>query len=484
MPYLIPDDWDGETFQCVEVHWPNSPQWWSILRGMVSEMARGRMWDEKTGSIKDTQEIGREIWARSFPFMPCGSTGCPETGDNGGTGTGGPINVGPGFWCTEMWIGEEEMINNVGENGLPVKVDGNALYYWKCCEWQLVGYISGSSTELPDEPFNPDADPEFEYSACGKAYAIVDMVYRIVDACLDQVAEYPWRWIPQIEDTVGYDLDNQWLILNVSGLIAFDLAGFGSDELFSDLEKQRIICNVLPLMSDDGAGISQDTYEQVKEVFAGEFYADILARGEFYRNAINALGWKDMSAVAQLGASQTGFDCGCPDEPFVPVWPDGMDWEYYWDLETVQSLPSELTLLDGSYLTVGEGVQHYSDVSGLGNPTLQSLITATGGTVKVAYLRYTIGAGPGEGDYEGVAVAYGTDVDGFINEADTGDTDPSQGGTFSVYKNLNYVIVGGDNRLYVKLEVRDEGSHTEDRSVKIRGIGIAGTGTDPAFGAT
>jgi hypothetical protein len=476
MPYLIPNDYDGESYQCIEIQWPDSPQWRAILRGVISEMFRGRIWDETTGSIKATQEIGREIWARSYPFMPCGSTDCPEYESD--------VTVYVGSMFDDDFSDCEEQTTMSNCPIPPIKIEDGILYWWHCCAWVPVGSIGSTAGQLPDDPLNTEDDPEFQYSACGKATAIVEMIYLIVSACYDQIAEYPWRWIPQIEQTCGYDLDNQWLLLNVTGLIAFDLAGFGTDELFSDLEKQSLICAIAPLMAADGSGISQDTYEEIKEIFAGEFYQDILARGEFYRNAINALGWHDMSAVAQLGVTDTDANCDCPELPFIPVWPDGIEWSYFWDFKTISEMPDEVALLDGSYLTVGEGVRHYSEVSGLGNPTVESIINATDGIVKSVLLRYKIGAPSGEGDYEGAQVLCGTDLTGFINQADSGDTDPSSGGTFTIYKNQNYTIVGGDGSWTTKLEVRDEGSHTEGRTVTIIGLGMAGIGTDPAFSAT
>jgi hypothetical protein len=45
-------------------------QWLAILRGYFSTPLRGRFWDERTGSIKDTQAIGEEIFERN-DIMTC-----------------------------------------------------------------------------------------------------------------------------------------------------------------------------------------------------------------------------------------------------------------------------------------------------------------------------------------------------------------------------------------------------------------------------
>lgn len=52
----IPDDWEGEYCRYA-VCWPNSPKWKAVLRGLITQAARGWSWDERTGNIKATQAI-------------------------------------------------------------------------------------------------------------------------------------------------------------------------------------------------------------------------------------------------------------------------------------------------------------------------------------------------------------------------------------------------------------------------------------------
>lgn len=68
--YPIPDDWDGVTYECFIVEWPNSVQWVGLLRGLLTSPLRGRFWDGKTGTITDAQDIGREIEERN-PVTLC-----------------------------------------------------------------------------------------------------------------------------------------------------------------------------------------------------------------------------------------------------------------------------------------------------------------------------------------------------------------------------------------------------------------------------
>lgn len=67
----IPDDWDGDDWGCYVIEWPNSQKWLGILYGFVTTPLRGRFWDERTGTITDVQEIGREIEERNLDFMSC-----------------------------------------------------------------------------------------------------------------------------------------------------------------------------------------------------------------------------------------------------------------------------------------------------------------------------------------------------------------------------------------------------------------------------
>lgn len=71
----IPQDWDGESWKRYCVCWPDSELWTGLLLGFLSYCTRGRSWHENTGSIKDAQAIGWEIFNRNYPleevFMSC-----------------------------------------------------------------------------------------------------------------------------------------------------------------------------------------------------------------------------------------------------------------------------------------------------------------------------------------------------------------------------------------------------------------------------
>lgn len=63
----IPDDWDGTSYCCQIISWPDSDAWNGILLGLLTWPTRGRFWDERTGTVTVAQEIGQEILAKNSP---------------------------------------------------------------------------------------------------------------------------------------------------------------------------------------------------------------------------------------------------------------------------------------------------------------------------------------------------------------------------------------------------------------------------------
>lgn len=79
---LIPPDWDGQSFCRYAVCWPDSPLWKIILRGLVSEPARGFFWDERTGTVTEVLAGFRQTLDENLHLpeviMACGDTGLQE----------------------------------------------------------------------------------------------------------------------------------------------------------------------------------------------------------------------------------------------------------------------------------------------------------------------------------------------------------------------------------------------------------------------
>lgn len=64
---IIPDDWDGSTFECNKIQWPASPQWQAILMGQVTEPAWASYWDKTTGDVEEAQEAVNDAFDLTIP---------------------------------------------------------------------------------------------------------------------------------------------------------------------------------------------------------------------------------------------------------------------------------------------------------------------------------------------------------------------------------------------------------------------------------
>lgn len=60
--WIIPDDWDGETYVPVILCCPSSSKWLSILGGAVSQMGNAWSYDADTGDILTARDIGLEVY--------------------------------------------------------------------------------------------------------------------------------------------------------------------------------------------------------------------------------------------------------------------------------------------------------------------------------------------------------------------------------------------------------------------------------------
>lgn len=64
----IPEDWDGISWKCWCVQWPDSRDWLAILAGFITTPRLGRYWDADTGTITEVQQTGDEIWFKNTPL--------------------------------------------------------------------------------------------------------------------------------------------------------------------------------------------------------------------------------------------------------------------------------------------------------------------------------------------------------------------------------------------------------------------------------
>lgn len=68
MKLPIPNDWNGTDWCRFSICWPDSELWTGLLLGFLSYGTRGRSWDEKTGIVKNAQQVGWEIFRKNYPL--------------------------------------------------------------------------------------------------------------------------------------------------------------------------------------------------------------------------------------------------------------------------------------------------------------------------------------------------------------------------------------------------------------------------------
>ena len=61
MRLAIPNDWDGLTWDCCLLFFPQSQQWKAIVRGLLRHLQRGWGWDETTGDLLATLDTAKLI---------------------------------------------------------------------------------------------------------------------------------------------------------------------------------------------------------------------------------------------------------------------------------------------------------------------------------------------------------------------------------------------------------------------------------------
>jgi hypothetical protein len=211
------------------------------------------------------------------------------------------------------------------------------VFFGPCCYRDL-----GSIQDIIDSGTESDIDPPWEdvvddpvYSACAKATAIVEAIYDLVEIGFTQTDNGPWQYIGNIEGAFGYDLDNNW-VLTMMGDIMFNYLtsnmSFG-DTMNSD-QKQSIKASIAALLADDSSGVPTDTlFQQIRLAFGSVMTFDNY--GPIYTNAIDAIGRRDLDAIAKTGALEnTSYDCTPVTIPTVLFDGYGADlaWRYVWDL--------------------------------------------------------------------------------------------------------------------------------------------------------
>lgn len=329
MKLPIPDDWAGEDWACIQIEWPNSPLWIAMLNGWLSQSARGRTWNEETGSILDVQKIGREIWARNRALTSCGegevAQPTPEqiiiyAGDDG--------NEDEDMGCNPClrW-------NSEGK-----------LEYLSCGEWTLVpgmqgdipAYDDGTEPGDPETPVPGDDENVNQDVKCRVAWIIANAMWEVhskIMDYMDDVAPIPIighlvvAALPQY--TLSRNHITQSVMLVITQTVGLDLDTVFGGETAQEPDLAAWLMRFLPesyeISSSDynkaALGLEFYSFHEGVEINLGQF-----AEGPYWEHIFRALGRgtiNELAAEARM-LPDGSFDC----EDNLVIVPDITD--VYW----------------------------------------------------------------------------------------------------------------------------------------------------------
>lgn len=327
MKIPIPNDWDGKSWDCIQIRWPSSPLWRAILTGFLSLPAFGYFWNEKTGTITDVQQIGREIFDENFPYVSCGAGVIEPTPEP----TEARLRaIGE---CLAMSCSIPYGSLRWGSNG--------QLQYIYCGTWYDV---DGQPSN--DGPIGPDyTPPEIDgggYSACGKATAVLEMFRQLLNSIFDEVGNNSLSWWGHIKaDNPGVHMDAKWIMTAGFGAVnqvsADNAAGEEYDpDAFDESTWQSVLCALSRDFSDAMPELmnGNDIRTKVQNYFASEWGTDLLTNAVFVDAArgVNRSSWEDAAAS---GANFDQGNCACPTADSEPLEPVAGGW-YLGGMKSIQ----------------------------------------------------------------------------------------------------------------------------------------------------
>lgn len=474
MKLVIPSDWDGHSWECYQIMWPKSDQWLWTLIGMLSEMSRGRVWSETTGTITAAQAAMREQFDLNMPLTTCNGEQPPVP----------PVEpeiryiyLGGGDDDSEDC--EDEMSGCAGPTP-PIKIENGKLYWWMCCQWIEVGLLSQIQVEV-DSPYE-DQDPQPTYSACGKAATIVDVLYEAVDRIWETRQDPPWKWVGDVEDHFpgNDDLDDNNIIGSYILVNAYDQSGSELVDLVQADQKQAFKCALVRKMTADSSGITRAQYDDMLALLDG-IYGTLEA--QIFKNVAEIFGPTDLSNIAKLMATDTTQDCGCPADTVAdPTLQWNYTWKHFWDL-TGQAAPAGGWTPNAlTVRTPGRGFNDYADTgTRYFKTSVQLPFVTEAGTINRVWVQWGAGylAAYDAGDQWKVTTGLGN----ILTIADIpAANNPSPGGVFITEKTgMSLALNSSANGLDFTIEGHLPAPvvANDPRSPYIMAVAVAGSGTDP-----
>lgn len=312
--WLIPNDWDGESWQDLCLSWPASPKWSAVLVGLIDLMTRGRSWDRSTGSIKDTQAIGQEIFDRFLEWRSC------TDGDT----------VQPDPDTVYVYLGDSQGCEDeeMGCNCCFEYQDG-ILMQLVCGRWQPVpgaqgdvpAYDDGTDPSDPNDEVPGDDENVNQDVKCRVAWMIANAMWEVHAKIMDYVDDV--LPIPIIGHLVAAALPQYTLskshISQAVSLIVTTTVGLDLDIVFGSETNQepdlaswmmRFLPESYSISSLDynktALGLELYSFHEGIEINLGQF-----AEGPYWEHIFRALGRgtiNELAAEARM-LPEGSFDC-------------------------------------------------------------------------------------------------------------------------------------------------------------------------------
>lgn len=169
MKFPIPQDWNGTDWCRWSICWPQSEQWEGFLRGLISLPMRGWTWDEKSGTITDVQQVGREIFSQNIPLngviMACNDTELADALNNIALAISTSNSQSIQANCCGS---AENTISNSIQNFVNQPIGGNDI--------PVYGSEPSVALDSGDIPIGYESLAEYDADKCRKANSLINAV--------------------------------------------------------------------------------------------------------------------------------------------------------------------------------------------------------------------------------------------------------------------------------------------------------------------
>jgi len=349
----IPDDWNGEDWACFQINWPDSDKWIGFLIGLLTYATRGRVWDENTGSILDTQRIGWAISDANLPLTDC---------------TGETVLIRTETIERFTPIGVESESDSMGwlcgVNPNAFKIENGALWVKDFCgEWVQIGELLGPGS-VPVTTI-PNDDPTIPYSACGKAYSFISNVALLLQAMIDNF-QSPGNYESELRAVLPFvSMSRANIYASIPQLYTLG-ALYSWNYILDDNLTQVAICKAAVGMdTTTGEGTEEDLDFAIHSIKSAinEQRSDLNTELIFgiWTRAIQIIGENDSRLLISMGSQDFNADCECPNYNPAYIWQSQYDWVIDWEFEGQTPLGVTLYNSNGTTVITSEGLTIQSD---------------------------------------------------------------------------------------------------------------------------